>query len=369
MRDSNHDGQVTANEMVFATTGSDLEGLAQYDTNHDGVLNASDADFSQFAVWQDVNSNGVVDAGEMTGLMALGIASISLSSDGVGYSAAEGDVQVVGTGTVTYSDGSTGVLADAVFSTGSRAGSDPLAPTSAMASNASLISAVAAAGLVVSVSNSEDHDVARASGIQQDASRVPLLSHELPVAVVETHHGPALEFSRPIEAAGSPIMTPHHIAQLPVDGGEHGLTAPGISMVRLTELLHGTDARIGVPVELPALHGMQVSAVSAPMLESAMNGVAHYASVEKGSPSELPSDQASHSISEVLADALHGGHAPVDINALLDAATHHQGLMEHPLAELATSDGHHPPFAAMFFAHGPSALEPLALHYDAPPAT
>ena len=53
-----------------------------------------------------------------TSLMALGIASISLTSDGIGYSAAGGDVSVVGTGSFTWANGSTGVLADAVFATG-----------------------------------------------------------------------------------------------------------------------------------------------------------------------------------------------------------------------------------------------------------
>ncbi len=38
VRDVNHDGQASANEIVFATSGSDLQGLAAYDSNHDGQL-------------------------------------------------------------------------------------------------------------------------------------------------------------------------------------------------------------------------------------------------------------------------------------------------------------------------------------------
>ena len=69
---------MSGNEIVFATSGSDLDGLKAYDTNHDGQLNAADSGFANFAVWQDANSNGKVDAGELTSLMARGITSISL---------------------------------------------------------------------------------------------------------------------------------------------------------------------------------------------------------------------------------------------------------------------------------------------------
>ena len=120
VRDANHDGIITADEIVFATSGSDLQGLAVYDTNGDGQLSSADANFADFAVWQDANSNGQVDAGELQSLTAQGIASISLSSDGVSYSAAGGDVTVVGTGSFTRADGSTGVLADAVFATATK---------------------------------------------------------------------------------------------------------------------------------------------------------------------------------------------------------------------------------------------------------
>jgi VCBS repeat-containing protein len=115
--DGNHDGQVSVNEMVFSTGGSDLEGLAVYDSNHDGQLNSADSAFADFAVWQDANGDGQVDAGELHSLADEKIAGISLSSDGHSYVAADGDVTVVGTGSFTRTDGSTGVLADSVFAT------------------------------------------------------------------------------------------------------------------------------------------------------------------------------------------------------------------------------------------------------------
>lgn len=121
--DANGDGKVTsADEFVFGGKGlSDLEGLAaRYDSNHDGVLDAADADFAKFGVWQDANQNGVSDPGEFASLTQLGIASIALTSDGKAYIAANGDVVVLGTGSFTRADGTLGDLADAVFATEAR---------------------------------------------------------------------------------------------------------------------------------------------------------------------------------------------------------------------------------------------------------
>jgi len=96
---------------------SDLDGLAKaYDSNGDGMFDASDAAFAEFGVWQDANSDGLLDHGEFVSLSDAGIVSISLTSDGLAYSAADGDVEVVGTTAVTFADGSTGAAADAAFS-------------------------------------------------------------------------------------------------------------------------------------------------------------------------------------------------------------------------------------------------------------
>lgn len=53
---------------------TDLSGLAEaFDTNLDGLLNAQDAQFAEFMVWQDANQNGVSDAGEVRSLADWGI--------------------------------------------------------------------------------------------------------------------------------------------------------------------------------------------------------------------------------------------------------------------------------------------------------
>jgi hypothetical protein len=118
--DANNNGKVdNGTEIVFGANGqTDLQGLAaQYDTNHDGVLDAHDAAFAQFGVWQDANSNGVSDAGEFKTLTELGITSISLTGNGQVGTSANGDVTVFGETTFTRTDGTTGTVADVAFAT------------------------------------------------------------------------------------------------------------------------------------------------------------------------------------------------------------------------------------------------------------
>ena len=66
-------------------------------------------------------------------------------------------MQVVGTGSFTRADGSTGVLADAVFSTGARADGDARV-LAASGNNAVLLAAVAAAGLASSAAAAQPGD-------------------------------------------------------------------------------------------------------------------------------------------------------------------------------------------------------------------
>ena len=94
---------------------SDLDGLSDaFDTNHDGVFNAADAKFAEFKVWQDVNQNGVSDAGEVRSLADWGITSINLVSDGVQRTPVAG-VTEVGQSTAALADGSSMQVADALF--------------------------------------------------------------------------------------------------------------------------------------------------------------------------------------------------------------------------------------------------------------
>jgi hypothetical protein len=110
-----HDNSQYAFSQYGAAGSTDLQGLAAgFDTNHDGVFNAADAQFDEFKVWQDANQNGVSDAGEVRSLADLGIESINLTSDGVVRTPAEG-VTEAGQTTATATDGSSVLVSDAGF--------------------------------------------------------------------------------------------------------------------------------------------------------------------------------------------------------------------------------------------------------------
>lgn len=86
---------------------TDLQGLVAFDTNGDGKLDAADADWSSFKIWQP-GTDGT--GGELESLSQAGIASIDLSSDGV--TRQSGGNTIYGEGTFTYTDGRTGTFAD-----------------------------------------------------------------------------------------------------------------------------------------------------------------------------------------------------------------------------------------------------------------
>jgi hypothetical protein len=112
------DGSVRENsQFAFARHGgeTDLQGLAaQFDSNNDGVLDAKDTQFGEFAVWQDTDQDGVSDAGEVKTLADLGITALQLNSDGVQRTPETG-VTEAGRTTAQLANGSTLVVADAAF--------------------------------------------------------------------------------------------------------------------------------------------------------------------------------------------------------------------------------------------------------------
>ncbi len=118
--DANGDGTVSdASEFVFGGDGlTDLEAVAaRFDDNGDGVLDASDAAYAQFGIWQDANLDGIADDGEFTTLEDAGIVSIDLVSDEVDSEAAGGDVGIFGKSTFTWANGQVGEVADTAFVT------------------------------------------------------------------------------------------------------------------------------------------------------------------------------------------------------------------------------------------------------------
>jgi Ca2+-binding RTX toxin-like protein len=119
--DLNNDGRVTeSKEIAFAKwteeDDTDLEALAaHFDSNQDKVLDERDAGWNQFRLWQDRDSDGVVDDGEMVTLDEAGIKSIGLETrDGTGKVLSDGTV-IHGLVDVQKSDGSITDGADVAF--------------------------------------------------------------------------------------------------------------------------------------------------------------------------------------------------------------------------------------------------------------
>ena len=119
--DVDNDGRIDQrSELVFADylegANTDLEGLVLFDSNANGLLDSGDAQWNQFVVWQDVNSDGTSDSGELRGLSELGIASISLASEAVNAPAVvDGSVFEHGVSTFSLITGAGGAVGDVAF--------------------------------------------------------------------------------------------------------------------------------------------------------------------------------------------------------------------------------------------------------------
>ncbi|MGG6898584.1 adhesin [Rhizobium sp. BR 315] len=100
-------------EQVAANGGSvsDLDGLRlAFDTNHDNVLDANDARWSEFRVWRDVNQNGIVDDGELQTMSQAGIKLINLLSTSNGSQTFSDGSAITGTSSYQTTDGTSHYL-------------------------------------------------------------------------------------------------------------------------------------------------------------------------------------------------------------------------------------------------------------------
>jgi hypothetical protein len=324
VHDGNHNGTVdNASEFVFGSGSvTDLQALSAYDTNGDGQLSSADADFASFAVWQDADSDGVVDAGEMSSLMARGIASISLTTDGIGYSAANGDVNVAGTGTYTRADGTTGSLADAAFLTGGReyvgrsiSGSE--------ASTAVLAAALAAAGMAAqpaaaSNGNGESNGSSPSSTVASvhNAALTPVADDGTNASVVSPL---STQPSTGAETAAAATSSSSHSSET---GHSNAVTGSAPEGAAPTELLAGTEAPASSSGEQPA---------AATAAAVAMASAADLAGTAGGGEGSVHNAV----VGQVLADALHGGGGG-SLDALINSLP---GSGESALSALASHGG------------------------------
>jgi|GEM_PF-5311127 len=116
--DINQDGVINDFSEVISpyfTEGAEtsLEALAHHDSNNDGLITNQDDIFETLLVWQDQNSNGQSEEGELSSLLDLGISSIDLGYLEVQETLA--DNSITKTGSFTYMDGHKSDWAEVVF--------------------------------------------------------------------------------------------------------------------------------------------------------------------------------------------------------------------------------------------------------------
>ena len=134
VRDINGNGQIDDGSELFGNhtllsngekAANGFEALKDLDSNGDGVFNASDEAWNQIMIWQDRNSNGKVDSGELLTLESAGIAGIDLDYEHQEVVDANGNAHKQ-SGTIIKSDGTTGSIADVWFDTNPEATIDDL---------------------------------------------------------------------------------------------------------------------------------------------------------------------------------------------------------------------------------------------------
>ena len=123
VRDLDGDGKITSGAELFgdhtrlgngepAATG--FAALADLDANRDGVLDLNDEAFASLRLWQDSNSNGITDAGELIDLNTAGVKTLNTRFSDTNQTDAAGNT-LRQLGSYVAADGSTHDLGDVWF--------------------------------------------------------------------------------------------------------------------------------------------------------------------------------------------------------------------------------------------------------------
>ncbi|MDR2220676.1 MAG: putative Ig domain-containing protein [Methylobacillus sp.] len=124
-RDLNGNGTIDSGRELFGSetllangskAANGFEALKQLDGNGDGVIDANDTAFSELRIWQDANSNGQADQGELRTLNDASVKSINVAYTNSNAVDAQGnDHKQIGSYTTT--SGQTRAATDVWFST------------------------------------------------------------------------------------------------------------------------------------------------------------------------------------------------------------------------------------------------------------
>ncbi|MET0322486.1 MAG: SdrD B-like domain-containing protein, partial [Duganella sp.] len=114
--DSNHNGQIDDISELFggSAKGDGFAKLSSYDSNGDGFVDANDADFASLLIWQDANSNGKTDAGELVSLGQAGVVSLKLAFTDLAFLDANNNLHMESS-TVTMASGASAAMTDVYF--------------------------------------------------------------------------------------------------------------------------------------------------------------------------------------------------------------------------------------------------------------
>ncbi|WP_319243609.1 calcium-binding protein [uncultured Propionivibrio sp.] len=118
--DRDHDGTIDSGAELFSdATPLDVGGiaadgfaaLAQEDINHDGVVDANDADWANLRLWRDLNQDGIAQADELSTLASQHINALHLARTVQNTAQANGN-RIADTGVYVRDDASTGTMGD-----------------------------------------------------------------------------------------------------------------------------------------------------------------------------------------------------------------------------------------------------------------
>ena len=113
--DKSGDGKIETGNELFGdrtildngkTASNGFAALAALDSNHDGVIDAKDAKFSELRIWVDKDGNGVSTPDELLTLEEAGIRSLNLSNTFIGKVDENGNT-IARVGSFTRTDGTT----------------------------------------------------------------------------------------------------------------------------------------------------------------------------------------------------------------------------------------------------------------------
>ena len=114
--DKNGNGKIDDIGELFggSAKGAGFARLAAFDSNHDGVVDARDADFGSLRIWRDANGNHQTDDGELMTLAQAGVAALKVGHTDLPMFDAQGNLHLERS-SATMADGHSVDMTDVYF--------------------------------------------------------------------------------------------------------------------------------------------------------------------------------------------------------------------------------------------------------------